>query len=125
MVRKLILGLIAIVGLAANTGCILNQYSSNPNERMQQLLYQSEDLRQTVLRDYQMFDVVEFLADELRHLRLLQCFLQRAGAAQGEGVFLADADVEADLRQRFRGAGQAAAAQGGDAGVLRWLAADG
>jgi hypothetical protein len=46
MVRKLILGLIAVVGLAANSGCILNQYSSNPNERMQQLLYQSEDLRQ-------------------------------------------------------------------------------
>jgi hypothetical protein len=46
MVRKLILGLIAVVGLAANSGCILNQYSSDPNIRMQQLLYQSEDLRQ-------------------------------------------------------------------------------
>src|SRR5262249_8165100 len=46
MARKLLLGLIAVAGLAANSGCILNQYSSNPNERMQQLLYQSEDLRQ-------------------------------------------------------------------------------
>jgi hypothetical protein len=46
MYRKLMLGLIAFVGLAANTGCILNQYSSNPNTRMQQYLYQSEDLRQ-------------------------------------------------------------------------------
>ncbi len=46
MYRKQMLGLIAFVGLAANTGCILNQYSSNPNTRMQQYLYQSEDLRQ-------------------------------------------------------------------------------
>ncbi len=46
MVRKVILGLIAVVGLASNTGCIINQYSSDPNVRMSQLLYQSEDLRQ-------------------------------------------------------------------------------
>jgi hypothetical protein len=46
MVRKLILGLVVGSALAANTGCLLNQYSSNPDERMQQLLYQSEDLRQ-------------------------------------------------------------------------------
>ena len=45
MVRKIILGLFAASALAANSGCI-NQYSSNPDERMQQLLYQSEDLRQ-------------------------------------------------------------------------------
>ena len=44
--RKLVLGLIAALALAANSGCILNQYSSDPNIRMQQLLYQSEDLRQ-------------------------------------------------------------------------------
>jgi hypothetical protein len=44
--RKLILGLIAALALTANSGCILNQYSSDPNIRMQQLLYQSEDLRQ-------------------------------------------------------------------------------
>ena len=44
--RKLLLALIAVVALTANSGCILNQYSSDPNERMQQLLYQSEDLRQ-------------------------------------------------------------------------------
>lgn len=46
MFRKLFLGLIAFVGLAANSGCMVNMYSSDPNERMQQLLYQSEDLRQ-------------------------------------------------------------------------------
>jgi hypothetical protein len=46
MVRKLILGLVVGSALASNTGCMLNQYSSNPPERMEQLLYQSEDLRQ-------------------------------------------------------------------------------
>ena len=46
MVRKLILGAVAAVGLTANSGCLLNQYSSDPNVRMQQLLYNSEDLRQ-------------------------------------------------------------------------------
>jgi hypothetical protein len=46
MIRKAILGLIAFGGLAFNSGCIINQYSSDPNVRIQQLLYQSEDLRQ-------------------------------------------------------------------------------
>lgn len=44
--RKLILGVAAAIGLTANTGCILNQYPGEPNERMQVLLNQSEDLRQ-------------------------------------------------------------------------------
>ena len=44
--RKLILGTVAVIGLTANSGCLINQYSSEPNVRMQQLLYQSEDLRQ-------------------------------------------------------------------------------
>ena len=36
----------AIAGfLAANSGCMLNMYSSDPNYRVQQLLNQSEDLR--------------------------------------------------------------------------------
>lgn len=46
IVRKLLLAAFAAFALTANSGCILNQYSSDPNERMQQLLYQSEDLRQ-------------------------------------------------------------------------------
>lgn len=46
MFRKLILGVVAVVALTANSGCLVNQYSSEPNVRMQQLLYQSEDLRQ-------------------------------------------------------------------------------
>jgi hypothetical protein len=44
--RRLLL-LAAVLGFTLlNTGCILNMYSSDPNERMQQLLNQSEDLRQ-------------------------------------------------------------------------------
>jgi hypothetical protein len=36
----------AIAGyLAANGGCMINMYSSDPNIRMEQLLNQSEDLR--------------------------------------------------------------------------------
>lgn len=46
MVRKVVLGVLAIVGLTANSGCLINQYASDPNIRTQQLLYQSEDLRQ-------------------------------------------------------------------------------
>ena len=44
--RTLVLGLIAALVLTTNSGCMLNQYSSDPNIRMQQLLYHSEDLRQ-------------------------------------------------------------------------------
>jgi hypothetical protein len=44
--RKLVLGLMAALALTANSGCLLNQYSSDPNVRMSQLLNQSEDLRQ-------------------------------------------------------------------------------
>ena len=32
--------------LATNAGCFINQYSSDPNIRTEQLLFQSEDLRQ-------------------------------------------------------------------------------
>jgi hypothetical protein len=30
----------------SNTGCLINQYSSDPNRRTRELLHQSEDLRQ-------------------------------------------------------------------------------
>ncbi len=44
--RRLLL-LTAVAGLVAgNTGCLLNAYSSDPNERVHELLNQSEDLRQ-------------------------------------------------------------------------------
>lgn len=32
--------------LIANTGCFINQYSSDPNMRMEELLNESENLRQ-------------------------------------------------------------------------------
>lgn len=44
--RKWIMLLALGISLMANTGCLLNQYPSDPNERMQVLIYQSEDLRQ-------------------------------------------------------------------------------
>ena len=34
MRRKLILGAIAFIGLTANSGCLINQYSSEPTVRM-------------------------------------------------------------------------------------------
>lgn len=38
--------LTAMAGLVlSNAGCLINQYSSNPQRRMQQLMNQSEDLR--------------------------------------------------------------------------------
>lgn len=36
---------LAVLGLS-NSGCLINQYSSEPNTRLNQLLHQSEDLRQ-------------------------------------------------------------------------------
>jgi hypothetical protein len=39
---------------AANTGCIINQYSADPNIRMEQMLYQSEDLR-TITNEWRRF----------------------------------------------------------------------
>ena len=44
--RRLLL-LVIVAGLAAcNTGCLINQYSSDPNQRMHELMNNSEDLRQ-------------------------------------------------------------------------------
>ena len=45
MKRIVMLGLIAFVSIGS-TGCLLNQYSSDPNVRMSQLLNQSANLRQ-------------------------------------------------------------------------------
>ncbi len=45
MRRMLMCAIVAATGLA-NTGCLLNQYSGDPNVRTDQLLNQSEDLRQ-------------------------------------------------------------------------------
>jgi hypothetical protein len=45
MRRLLVLGVFAAGGLS-NVGCILNQYPSDPHQRMNVLINQSEDLRQ-------------------------------------------------------------------------------
>jgi hypothetical protein len=45
MRRLLLLAAVTALGLAS-TGCILNRYSPDPNVRMEQLLFESEDLRQ-------------------------------------------------------------------------------
>jgi hypothetical protein len=44
--RRLLLLAAVLVFTCTNTGCILNMYSSDPNERMQTMLNQSENLRQ-------------------------------------------------------------------------------
>lgn len=43
--RVLLLGLMAVTTVGS-TGCFVNQYSADPIRRNQQLLFQSEDLRQ-------------------------------------------------------------------------------
>jgi hypothetical protein len=45
MVKRIAFLSLALVGLA-NTGCIMNQYSSDPRTRAEQLMNQSEDIRQ-------------------------------------------------------------------------------
>jgi hypothetical protein len=45
MRRVLFLAALAVLTLG-NAGCLINEYSSDPNERMEQLIFQSEDLRQ-------------------------------------------------------------------------------
>jgi hypothetical protein len=48
MRRLLMLAVVATTALG-NTGCLINAYSGDPNERMEQLMIQSEDLR--MIRD--------------------------------------------------------------------------
>ena len=45
MRRIILLGVVCLMTLGS-MGCIINQYDSDPNIRMQQLLNQSENLRQ-------------------------------------------------------------------------------
>jgi hypothetical protein len=45
MRRYLFLAALALVGLG-NAGCFVNAYSPEPTERTEQLIYQSENLRQ-------------------------------------------------------------------------------
>jgi hypothetical protein len=62
MRRLLLLG--AVFALTAlNTGCFLNMYSSDPNERMRQELNQSENLRQ-LRKEWERF----WMIDQPSHL---------------------------------------------------------
>ena len=45
MVRKLTM-MAVLAASAGGSGCLANQYASEPNVRMEQLLHQSEDYRQ-------------------------------------------------------------------------------
>jgi hypothetical protein len=49
MVRRLGLAFAAAAVTLSNTGCIINQYPSDPNERVQVLFNESENLRQAHL----------------------------------------------------------------------------
>lgn len=47
MKRRILLVALALIASLPNVGCLfLNRYDSDPNERMRQLLNESEDLRQ-------------------------------------------------------------------------------
>lgn len=46
MLRKLLFVAVIGIGLTGSTGCLMNQYASEPLIRMQQLINQSEDQRQ-------------------------------------------------------------------------------
>ena len=45
MFLRLSMGALALLAIS-NTGCLINAYPSNPNDRVNGLLNQSEDLRQ-------------------------------------------------------------------------------
>ena len=46
MLRKCALLTVIGTGLTGSNGCLMNQYSPEPNTRMEQLINQSEDQRQ-------------------------------------------------------------------------------
>jgi hypothetical protein len=56
--------LAAVLALTSvNAGCFVNMYSSDPNERMQQMLTQSENLRQ-IRKEWARF----WMVDQPSHL---------------------------------------------------------
>jgi hypothetical protein len=62
MRRWILSAALALVSLS-NAGCIINQYSSDPHERMQEMLNESENLRQIRL-EWQRF----WMIDQPSHL---------------------------------------------------------
>jgi hypothetical protein len=67
--RKWLMMLALATGLCGSTGCLLNQYPSDPNERMEVLIYESENLRQikNELRRFWMNDQPSHLTYERIH----------------------------------------------------------
>ncbi len=67
--RKWLFVLAMGLSVLGNTGCILNQYSSDPGERMEELIFQSEDLRQinNELRRFWMNDQPSHMTYERVH----------------------------------------------------------
>ena len=63
MRRRLLMLAAGVLLAISNSGCLLNMYSSDKNVRMQQLLNQSEDLRQIGL-EWQRF----WFTDQPSHL---------------------------------------------------------
>lgn len=69
MNRKLIFALVLAVFSLSNSGCLLNQYASEPRIRMEQLINQSEDLRQAgeVSRRFWFNDMPSHMTPERIH----------------------------------------------------------
>jgi hypothetical protein len=68
MAKRILLAVILVAGLL-NTGCILNQYSSDPRVRMDQLMNESEDLRQIegIWRRFWFNDMPSHMTPERMH----------------------------------------------------------
>lgn len=64
--RRLLLLTVATGIALGNSGCFLNEYSSDPNRRMHQLINESENLRQleNELEHFWMLDHPSHLTDE-------------------------------------------------------------
>ena len=61
--RRWLVSAVLALGTLSNVGCIINQYSSDPNERTQELLNESENLRQ-IHGEWQRF----WMIDQPSHL---------------------------------------------------------
>jgi hypothetical protein len=68
MFKRIVLGAVVGTGLAS-TGCITNQYSSDPRVRMDQLMNESEDLRQIegIWRRFWFNDMPSHMTPERMH----------------------------------------------------------
>jgi hypothetical protein len=61
--RKWLLLVAVALGAMGNSGCLLNQYASDPNTRMEELIFESENLRQ-ISKEWRRF----WMLDQPSHL---------------------------------------------------------